>query len=108
MARTVPRRGQRFDFKRIGPADIRARLDRVLAAEGVTHGEDALAMIARAADGSMRDAPSLTDQVLSMGDGTLTAEPDGEALWRRPAAEFPSVLDLLAGRGRGDVFSVLP
>src|SRR5438445_1256169 len=55
MAAPVLSRLQRFDFKRIGPADIRARLDRVLAAEGVTHGEDALAMIARAADGSMRD-----------------------------------------------------
>src|SRR5260221_376828 len=70
MAAPVLSRLQRFDFKRIGPADIRARLDRVLAAEGVTHGEDALAMIARAADASMRDALSLTDQVLSMGDGT--------------------------------------
>ncbi|HEX9484704.1 MAG TPA: DNA polymerase III subunit gamma/tau [Gemmatimonadaceae bacterium] len=105
MAAPVLSRLQRFDFKRIGPADIRARLDLVLAEEGVTHGEDALAMIARAADGSMRDALSLTDQVLSMGDGTLTAERVREALGLVPEDEFLSLLDLLAARAAGDVFA---
>src|SRR3954447_483777 len=68
-AAPVLSRLQRFDFKRIGAADVRERLSRVLAAESVTADADALAMIARAADGSMRDALSLTDQVFSMGDG---------------------------------------
>src|SRR4030088_2141128 len=68
-AAPVLSRLQRFDFKRIGPADIRRRLERVLREEGITAHPDALAMIARAADGSMRDALSLTDQVLSVGDG---------------------------------------
>src|SRR5207237_547788 len=65
-AAPVMSRLQRFDLKRIGAADIRARLESVLRAEGVTTNADALAMISRAADGSMRDALSLTDQVLSM------------------------------------------
>ncbi len=72
-AAPVLSRLQRFDLKRIGPADIRLRLERVLADEGVTAHPDALAMIARAADGSMRDALSLTDQVLSMGDGNVAS-----------------------------------
>lgn len=105
MAAPVLSRLQRFDFKRIGPADIRARLDRVLAEEGVTHGDDALAMIARAADGSMRDALSLTDQVLSMGDGTLTAERVRDALGLVPEDEFLALLDLLAARAAGEVFA---
>src|SRR5258706_4685993 len=101
MAAPVLSRLQRFDFKRMGPADIRARLDRVLAAEGVTHGEDALAMIARAADGSMRDALSLTDQVLSMGDGTLTAERVRQALGLVPEDAFLALLDLPPARAAG-------
>src|SRR6186997_3714660 len=71
-AAPVMSRLQRFDLRRIGGADIRARLSIVLAAEGVTADADALALIARAADGSMRDALSLTDQVLSLGDGSVT------------------------------------
>src|SRR5688572_25993155 len=52
-------RCQRFDFRRISVQDIVSRLQEVLAQEGVAVDDDALAMIARAADGSMRDALSL-------------------------------------------------
>src|SRR5688572_7199191 len=58
-AAPVMSRLQRFDFKRISPAEVRERLTTVLAAEAVGADDDALAMIARAADGSMRDALSL-------------------------------------------------
>src|SRR5437870_12570599 len=73
-AAPVLSRLQRFDFKRIGPAAIRARLESILETEKVNAEPEALAMIARAADGSMRDALSLADQVLAMGDGALSAE----------------------------------
>src|ERR1051325_2517359 len=68
-AAAVLSRLQRFDFKRIGPAAIHERLTKVLGDEGVAAEPQALSMIARAADGSMRDALSLTDQVLAMGEG---------------------------------------
>src|ERR1700746_866702 len=68
-AAPVLSRLQRFDFKRIGPGEIRDRLVTVLANESIDAEPQALASIARAADGSMRDALSLTDQVLAMGDG---------------------------------------
>src|SRR5213075_2948464 len=73
-AAPVMSRLQRFDLKRIGAADIRERLEMVLAAEKVEATPDALAMISRAADGSMRDALSLADQVISIGDGPVTGE----------------------------------
>src|SRR4029079_12639384 len=73
-AAPVLSRLQRFDFKRIGPAEIRQRLSHVLEEEKIGAEPDALAAIARAADGSMRDALSLTDQVLAMGDGKVTAD----------------------------------
>jgi DNA polymerase-3 subunit gamma/tau len=68
---TVISRLQRFDLKRIGPAEIRERLAAVLTEEGVRFEPDALGMIAGAADGGLRDALSLTDQVLSLGETAI-------------------------------------
>ena len=103
-AAPVLSRVQRFDFKRIGPADIRARLERVLGEEGIEADADALAMIARAADGSMRDALSLTDQVLAMGEGAILPERVRDALGLVAEDEFIALLDLIAQRRAGDVF----
>src|SRR3954471_17589046 len=103
-AAPVLSRLQRFDFRRMGAGDVRERLTHVLSEESVTADADALAMIARAADGSMRDALSLTDQVLSMGDGELSPERVREALGLVPEDEFLDLLDLLAERRAGDVF----
>ncbi|HKH92269.1 MAG TPA: DNA polymerase III subunit gamma/tau [Gemmatimonadaceae bacterium] len=104
-AAPVLSRVQRFDFKRIGAADIRARLERVLGEEHVDADPDALAMIARAADGSMRDALSLTDQVLAMGEGTIVPERVRDALGLVAEDEFIALLDLIAERRAGDVFA---
>ena len=104
-AAPVLSRVQRFDFKRIGPADIRARLERVLKEERVDADPDALAMIARAADGSMRDALSLTDQVLAMGEGGIVPERVRDALGLVAEDEFVALLDIVAEHRAGDVFA---
>ena len=106
-AAPVLSRLQRFDLKRIGLGDITKRLSTVLEKEGVKVAADALAMIARAADGSMRDALSLTDQVISIGEGTVTAERVREALGLVPEDEFLAILDIIAERRAGDVFSAV-
>src|SRR5215217_4332166 len=106
-AAPVLSRVQRFDLKRIGPAEIRERLAAVLEAEGVRADPEALGMIARAADGGLRDALSLTDQVLSLGDGAVTAERVREALGLVPEDEFLAVLDVVAERRAGDVFGAV-
>jgi DNA polymerase-3 subunit gamma/tau len=103
-AAPVLSRLQRFDFKRIGPADVRARLAAVLATENVEATPDALAMLARAADGSMRDALSLTDQTLSLGEGVLTAERVREALGLIAEDEYLAIYDLIAARDAGAIF----
>jgi len=103
-AAPVMSRLQRFDFKRISPAEVRERLTTVLAAEEVGADDEALAMIARAADGSMRDALSLTDQVLSMGDGRLTATAVRSALGLVPEDEYLGLLEIIAERRAVDVF----
>ena len=106
-AAPVLSRLQRFDFKRIGPTEIRARLESILAREKVKAEPEALAMIARAADGSMRDALSLTDQVLAMGEGALTAARTRDALCLVPEDEYIALLDLVAERRAGEVFPVV-
>ncbi|HSA54172.1 MAG TPA: DNA polymerase III subunit gamma/tau, partial [Gemmatimonadaceae bacterium] len=105
FAGPVLSRLQRFDFRRIGPAEIRARLSAVLKEEKVAADADALAMIARAADGSMRDALSLTDQVLALGEGRVTAARTREALGIVPEDEYLALLDIVAERRAGDVFA---
>src|SRR5437764_6410123 len=103
-AAPVLSRLQRFDFKRIGPAEIRQRLIHVLHEEKIAAEPEALAAIARAADGSMRDALSLTDQVLAMGDGKVTAERVRDALGLVPEDEFIAILDIIADHRAADVF----
>jgi len=107
MAAPVLSRLQRFDFRRIGPADIKTRLVSVLEAEHIESEPEALAMIARAADGSMRDALSLTDQSLSLGEGALTAARVRDALGVVPEDEYLAVLDVIATRRAGDVFPLM-
>src|SRR5687767_3523016 len=106
-AAPVLSRLQRFDFRRIGPADVRARLESVLGDENIEAEPEALAMIARAADGSMRDALSLTDQSLSLGEGKLTAERVRDALGLVAEDEYLGVLDIIAERRAGDVFPTM-
>jgi DNA polymerase-3 subunit gamma/tau len=66
---TVLSRCLQFNLKRLPAADIAAQLERILAQEGVASEPAALALIAQAADGSMRDALSLLDQLIAFGAG---------------------------------------
>ena len=106
-AAPVLSRVQRFDLRRIGPADVRSRLATVLEAEGVTAEPEALAMLARAADGSMRDALSLTDQALSLGGRALTADRVRDALGLVHEDEHLALLTLVAERRAADVFGAV-
>ncbi len=71
---TILSRVQRFDFKLIPTRLIMQRLRHVLAEEKIEAEEAALAIIAREAAGSMRDAMSLLDQVIAWGDEKLTEQ----------------------------------
>ena len=70
---TILSRCQRYDFKLIGADVIRARLSAVLAKEGIEAEEAAIAVLAREAAGSMRDAMSLLDQVIAYSGQKMTA-----------------------------------
>ena len=68
---TVVSRCQRYDLRRIGLRDLVAHLERTVAAEKIALSSDVLAVIAREAQGSLRDAQSLLEQVLAAGGGAL-------------------------------------
>ncbi|MGG5358004.1 MULTISPECIES: DNA polymerase III subunit gamma/tau [unclassified Enterococcus] len=69
---TIISRTQRFDFKRISAADIVEHLAYILKKTETSYEEPALGVIARAAEGGMRDALSIMDQAISFSDGTVT------------------------------------
>lgn len=73
-ARSIISRTQRFDFKRIGVQDIVEHLKHILAEINVPFEEQAIYVIARAAEGGMRDALSILDQAISFSEGTITLE----------------------------------
>ena len=77
---TIISRTQRHDFRRLGEATIIGKLRRICAAEGAEADDDALALIARLADGGMRDAESLLDQVFAFAPERLTAADVREAV----------------------------
>ncbi len=64
---TILSRCQRFDFKRITPYDTEKRIRQIISGDGYTITDEAIGMLARLADGSMRDALSILDQCMSAG-----------------------------------------
>jgi DNA polymerase III subunit gamma/tau len=70
---TVLSRCQRFDLRRIDATVLAEHFARLLAMEGLVADADAVALIARAADGSARDGLSLLDQAIALADGTISA-----------------------------------
>ncbi|AVK61914.1 DNA polymerase III subunit gamma/tau [Lactobacillus sp. CBA3605] len=71
---TIISRTQRFDFRRITAKDSYDRMVYILDQKQVTYDEKALRVIAQAAEGGMRDALSILDQVISFGDNTVTLD----------------------------------
>ena len=98
-------RCQRFDFRRLGVADIVARLEQVIEREGALASAEALRIIARKADGGMRDALSLLDQVLALTGGEVAAGSVREVLGLVEEERFLELFDIIRGHRHRDVFS---
>jgi DNA polymerase III subunit gamma/tau len=101
---TVLSRCQRFDLRRIEPEVMMTHLAGIAAKEGAQVAGDALALIARAAEGSVRDAMSLLDQAISHGAGETTADQVRAMLG---LADRGRVLDLFEHIMRGDAAAAL-
>ena len=97
-------RCQRFDFRRIGIADIMDRLTTVLELEGLSGPDDALRTIARKADGGMRDALSLLDQVIALTGGKISQESVRQVLGLVDNERYLELLDIWAEGNHGEIF----
>ncbi|HTL05498.1 MAG TPA: DNA polymerase III subunit gamma/tau [Gemmatimonadales bacterium] len=106
-AAPVLSRLQRFDFRRIGPAAIRERLRQVLALERLGAEEDALALIARYADGGMRDALSVLDQCLSFGEGPITAASVRQVLGLIDDEQYAELLRAVSEQDTAAIFPLV-
>ncbi len=98
---------QRFDFRRIGPHAIVARLKDVAGAEKLQVEDDALRLIARSANGGMRDALSLLDQVLSFGEGPVTTARVREVLGLIPDELYAEMLRAIVERDPAAIFPLV-
>ncbi|MBW4022492.1 MAG: DNA polymerase III subunit gamma/tau [Proteobacteria bacterium] len=96
---TVLSRCQKFDLRRVPAAELMAHFGRIATAEGVSIAPEALELIARAADGSVRDGLSLLDQAIAMGVQEAGAAEDG-------AISGEAVADMLGLADRGLVFDL--
>ena len=103
-ASPVLSRVQRFDFRRVSVSDLVARLAQVLELEGVTADADALLPIARRAEGGVRDALSLLDQVLSFSGDRVSAEDVRKMLGLVEEERFIELLDIVHAGDRAAVF----
>src|SRR2546425_6966496 len=98
---------QRFDFRRIGPHAIVDRLKQVVEQEKLRVDDDALHLIARSANGGMRDALSLLDQVLSFGEGPVTAARVRDVLGLVPDELYGEMLRAIVEHDAGAVFPLI-
>ncbi|MBI2200662.1 MAG: DNA polymerase III subunit gamma/tau, partial [Armatimonadetes bacterium] len=71
---TILSRCQRFDFRRVSQKELIARLRRIATTEGFSIDDRALAIITASADGSVRDAESVLDQLAAFAEGPITAQ----------------------------------
>ncbi|TGT38456.1 DNA polymerase III subunit gamma/tau [Mesorhizobium sp. M8A.F.Ca.ET.165.01.1.1] len=101
---TVLSRCQRFDLRRIDAGALVAHLSSIAGKEAISVDDDALAMIARAAEGSARDSLSILDQAIAHGAGSVSAEAVRAMLG---LADRARIVDLFEHVMKGDVAAAL-
>jgi len=98
---TVLSRCIKFNLKRLSPEQIGGQMERILAAEGIAADGEAIEVLARAADGSLRDGLSLLDQAIAHGGGALQADEVHAMLGTVERARVRVLLEILAAGDGG-------
>ncbi|RLP27979.1 DNA polymerase III subunit gamma/tau [Mesorhizobium sp. YM1C-6-2] len=101
---TVLSRCQRFDLRRVDAGMLTKHLNRIAGLESISVEDEAVAMVARAAEGSVRDALSIFDQAIAHGAGTVTAEQVRSMLG---LADRARIVDLFEHLMKGDAAAAL-
>ncbi|KYG66523.1 hypothetical protein AZI86_05615 [Bdellovibrio bacteriovorus] len=107
IPQTILSRCQRFDFRRISTRQITEHLRVIAEREGVPAEEEALWIIARQGDGSMRDSQSLLDQVITFANGPLTRASVVEILGLTDRALLFETLNALVDRSTQSIMKVI-
>ena len=92
---TIMSRCQRFDFRRIGVKEISSHLHKICEMESIQVDDDAMMMIAKKADGGLRDSQSILDQMISFTGDHITAEDVVKALGIIEQDVFFEVTDVI-------------
>ncbi len=95
---TVLSRCQRHDFRALGIASIESRLREICDLEGLKAEQEAITLIARLADGSMRDAQTLLDRVQTFCDGAISVNEASQALGTVSRASLIGVASRIVAR----------
>lgn len=104
---TIVSRCQRYDFKRIPVEAIVRRLREITASENIQIDDESLYMIARKADGGMRDALSLMDQVLSYCLNDVSGEKVREIFGMIPNQVFSNIFSMVKRRDSANLIASL-
>lgn len=104
---TITSRCQRFDFKRISVHDIVIRLREITTAEGVSADIEALELVARLADGAMRDALSILDQCISALTDKITVEGVNAVMGVAPDEAVAKMVSAIADKDNAALLSAL-
>lgn len=104
---TILSRCLQFNLRRLTVTEIEAQLRRILESEQLEFDQAALAQLARAADGSMRDALSLLDQALASGSGRIQATAVADMLGSVECRHVHGLVDALAERDAGAAIDVI-
>jgi DNA polymerase-3 subunit gamma/tau len=92
---TIVSRCQRFDFNRIGSKTIHDQIKKILKLEKIKSDQESLNILSRKADGSMRDALSLLDQVIAYSGETISYEKTAEVLGLIPHEVFFNITNTI-------------
>ncbi len=101
---TILSRCQRFDLPRVDVADLEKHYSAITTSEGVEFEEDAIRLIAHAADGSVRDGLSLLDQAIALSSGKLSTDKVSEMLG---LSDRSMIFELFEALCKGDAVSSL-
>ena len=104
---TILSRCQRFDFRRIPLTQVTGRLSEICKADDVTAAEDALWMIARQGEGSLRDAQSLLDQVITFSNKEITLDKVIEVLGLTDRRLLVETIEALVERSTDRVVDIV-
>ena len=104
---TILSRCQKFEFKKIGVNKIKEKIEEIIKLEKINIEEDAITEIARLADGGMRDALSILDQVIAYSDSKITVKEVHEINGTIPQYELKKFIELICNKDYNNIFEMI-